>query len=75
MRQFILHVFSFIFLAPPCIAQKGYNNSVISGFYPDPSVSRVGDDYYLVNSTFEYFPGVPVFHSKDLVNWKLSLFS
>jgi alpha-N-arabinofuranosidase len=46
-----------------------YQNPVITGFYPDPSVCRVGNDYYLVNSSFEYFPGVPVFHSKDLVNW------
>lgn len=46
-----------------------YNNPVIPGFYSDPSVCRVGEDYYLVNSTFEYFPGIPVFHSKDLVNW------
>jgi beta-xylosidase len=48
-----------------------YHNPVITGFWSDPSVCRVGEDYYLVNSTFEYFPGVPVFHSKDLVNWKL----
>jgi len=46
-----------------------YNNPVIPGFYSDPSVCRVGEDYYLITSTFEYFPGVPVFHSKDLVNW------
>ena len=46
-----------------------YINPVISGFYPDPSVCRVGDDFYLVNSSFEYFPGVPIFHSKDLVHW------
>lgn len=47
-----------------------YTNPVIPGFYSDPSVCRVGEDYYLVTSTFEYFPGVPIFHSKDLVNWK-----
>jgi xylan 1,4-beta-xylosidase len=47
-----------------------YQNPVIPGFYSDPSVVRVEDDYYLVTSTFEYFPGVPVFHSKDLVNWQ-----
>ncbi|WP_346860624.1 glycoside hydrolase family 43 protein [uncultured Draconibacterium sp.] len=47
-----------------------YKNPVIKAFYPDPSVCRVGDDYYLVTSTMEYFPGVPVFHSKDLVNWE-----
>ncbi|MFE2407221.1 glycoside hydrolase family 43 protein [Kitasatospora sp. NPDC059408] len=45
------------------------SNPVIPGFHPDPSVCRVGDDYYLVCSSFEYFPGIPVFHSRDLVNW------
>jgi len=45
-------------------------NPVIPGFYPDPSVCRVGEDYYLVTSSFEYFPGVPIFHSRDLVNWR-----
>ncbi len=44
-------------------------NPILPGFYPDPSVCRVGDDYYLVTSTFAYFPGVPIFHSKDLVHW------
>ncbi|MER6630183.1 glycoside hydrolase family 43 protein [Streptomyces sp. NPDC000987] len=44
-------------------------NPVIPGFHPDPSVCRVGDDYYLVCSSFEYFPGIPVFHSRDLVHW------
>ncbi|WP_219838557.1 glycoside hydrolase family 43 protein [Paenibacillus sp. R14(2021)] len=47
-----------------------YRNPVISGFHPDPSICRVGEDYYLVNSSFEYFPGIPLFHSKDLVNWE-----
>lgn len=47
-----------------------YTNPVIPGFYPDPSVCRVGADYYLVTSSFEYFPGVPVFHSRDLVHWR-----
>ncbi|HET6856418.1 MAG TPA: family 43 glycosylhydrolase, partial [Streptomyces sp.] len=42
---------------------------VLAGFHPDPSVCRVGADYYLVCSSFEYFPGVPIFHSRDLVNW------
>ncbi len=48
-----------------------YRNPVIPGFHPDPSVCRVGEEYYLVTSTFEYFPGVPVFHSRDLVHWEL----
>src|SRR3982750_631977 len=46
-----------------------YGNPILQGFYPDPSVVRVGEDYYLVNSTFAWFPGIPVFHSRDLVNW------
>jgi alpha-N-arabinofuranosidase len=45
-------------------------NPILAGFYPDPSAMRVGSDYYLINSTFSYFPGLPVFHSKDLKNWK-----
>jgi xylan 1,4-beta-xylosidase len=44
---------------------------VIPGFHPDPSICRVGDDYYLVTSSFEYAPGVPVFHSTDLSSWTL----
>jgi xylan 1,4-beta-xylosidase len=47
-----------------------YRNPILAGFYPDPSVCRVGDDYYLVNSTFGYFPGIPIFHSRDLVHWE-----
>ena len=50
--------------------QRTFENPVISGFYPDPSICRVGDDYYTVHSTFEYFPGVPIFHSRDLVHWR-----
>ena len=48
----------------------GYKNPVIPGFHPDPSVCKAGDDYYLVNSSFQYFPSVPLFHSKDLVHWE-----
>ena len=46
-----------------------YLNPILAGFYPDPSIVRTGDDYYLVNSSFAWYPGVPIFHSKDLVNW------
>lgn len=45
-------------------------NPIIPGFYPDPSICRVGDDYYLVCSSFELSPGIPLFHSKDLANWE-----
>jgi len=47
-----------------------FRNPILAGFYPDPSVVRVGDTFYLVNSSFAYFPGIPVFESKDLVHWK-----
>ena len=48
-----------------------YQNPVISGFNPDPSICRVGEDFYLVTSSFEFFPGVPIYHSKNLINWEL----
>ena len=51
-------------------SNQGFKNPVLPGFHADPSVCRAGDDFYLVNSTFQYFPGVPVFHSKDLVHWE-----
>lgn len=47
-----------------------YRNPILNGFYPDPSITRVGDDYYLVSSTFSWFPGIPVFHSRNLVDWR-----
>ncbi len=53
----------------PAVDATQYRNPVVAGFYPDPSAIRVGDDFYLVTSTFGYFPGLPVFHSTDLVSW------
>ncbi len=50
---------------------NSFINPILPGGYPDPSICRVGGDYYIVNSSFEYFPGLPIHHSKDLVNWKL----
>jgi xylan 1,4-beta-xylosidase len=54
----------------PVLNKNEFVNPVIQGFFPDPSVVRVGEDYYCVNSTFEYFPGIIISHSKDLINWK-----
>jgi xylan 1,4-beta-xylosidase len=48
-----------------------YKNPVLPGFHPDPSIVRVGEDYYMVNSSFTWFPGVPVSHSRDLIHWEL----
>lgn len=47
-----------------------YSNPILPGFHPDPSICRVGEDFYLVTSSFEYFPGIPIFHSKDLLHWE-----
>lgn len=47
-----------------------FENPILPGFYPDPSICRAGDDYYIVTSSFAYFPGIPIFHSRDLVHWE-----
>ena len=69
----------FVYLLLVCISchstaqnvKSGLNqNPILPGFYPDPSICRVGTDYYLINSSFSYFPGVPIFHSTDLIHWK-----
>jgi xylan 1,4-beta-xylosidase len=54
----------------PAVTPGHYRNPILAGFYPDPSLCRVGEDYYLVNSSFAYYPGVPIFHSRDLVHWR-----
>jgi xylan 1,4-beta-xylosidase len=46
-------------------------NPILPGFHPDPSIVRVGEDYYIATSTFEWFPGVQIHHSRDLVHWRL----
>jgi len=55
----------------PVEVSDSFSNPIIPGFAPDPSIVRVDDDFYLINSTFEYFPGIPIYHSTDLVNWEL----
>jgi len=69
MKRILLIFFVAVSLCQNMVAQ--YRNPIIAGFHPDPSICRVGDDYYIVNSSFQYFPGVPIYHSKDLVNWEL----
>jgi xylan 1,4-beta-xylosidase len=72
-RQIIARLFALVGFLPGGLAAgpaKTFQNPIISGFHPDPSICRVGDDYYLVNSSFEFFPGVPIFHSQDLVHWR-----
>lgn len=54
----------------PLASESEFYNPVLPGWYSDPSICRVDSDYYMVTSTFGYFPGIPVFHSRDLVNWE-----
>ena len=70
-KIFLLFACWFGLLSMPAFAQEKqkFLNPIMAGFYPDPSICRVGEDYYLIFSSFAYFPGVPIFHSKDLVNW------
>ncbi len=65
-------------VAADCTGETGqpareevFTNPVLAGFYPDPSICKVGSDYFLVNSSFAYFPGIPIFRSRDLVHWNL----
>lgn len=51
-------------------ATRQFRNPLLSGFYPDPSICRKGGDYYLATSSFAYYPGIPIFHSTDLVSWR-----
>ncbi|SER67365.1 xylan 1,4-beta-xylosidase [Gracilibacillus ureilyticus] len=55
--------------------EKMIKNPVLPGYHPDPSIVRVDDDYYIAVSTFEWFPGVQIYHSKDLANWELKSYA
>ena len=71
MKNFIYSQVFFLFLIFNVYSQDTFLNPIINGGYPDPSIVRVDDDFYIVNSSFEYFPALPIHHSKDLVNWEL----
>ena len=60
-----------LFISIQLFSQHSFTNPIIPGGYPDPSICKVEDTFYIVNSTFEYFPGLPIHKSKDLVNWEL----
>ncbi|MFR9580451.1 MAG: glycoside hydrolase family 43 protein [Rikenellaceae bacterium] len=74
MKKIFLTFMAAVMASASLLAQAPttFKNPILSGFHPDPSITRVGDTYYLVNSTFEWFPGLPVHKSKDLVNWELA---
>lgn len=76
-HTFIIQILLFFLISlstrsqQPQTTPNYYTNPIIAGMNPDPSICSAGDDYYLVTSTFFWFPGVPVYHSKDLINWEL----
>lgn len=68
--------FLVVFILPLCLkitllSAQSFTNPILPGGYPDPSVCKVGDFFYMANSSFEYFPGIPIHKSNDLVNWTL----
>jgi xylan 1,4-beta-xylosidase len=69
---YVLLLALYLALVTSCSGEhiQTFHNPIIPGCYPDPSICRVGNDYYTVHSSFEFFPGVPVLHSKDLVHWR-----
>ena len=69
--QSLFLVVGLLIAASSHAGEATYTNPILPGAHPDPSICRDGNDYYIVNSTFEYFPGLPVHHSTDLVNWEL----
>ena len=73
MKKLILKSIKYLFIIFffSIYGQEKFSNPVIRGGYPDPSICKVGETFYLVNSSFEYFPGLPIHKSKDLINWEL----
>lgn len=72
LKQLLKYICSMLLVAISLLGNsQTLTNPILAGFYPDPSICRAGNDYYLINSTFAYYPGLPVFHSRDLLNWEL----
>lgn len=71
MKKLLFGIVLWLSASSMLAQQEHFTNPILRGGYPDPSICRVGNVYYLVNSSFEYFPGLPIHHSTDLVNWEL----
>ena len=74
MKRFILLLTTVLLcvrMIGETLVPDSISNPIRTGFHPDPSICRVGEDYYLVTSSFTWFPGIPVYHSRDLANWSL----
>lgn len=74
MKRFILLLATVLLcvrMTGETLVPDSISNPIRTGFHPDPSICRVGEDYYLVTSSFTWFPGLPIYHSRDLANWSL----
>ena len=71
MKQIFLCLLFFLMLGATYAQEASFINPIIPGGHPDPSICKVDDTFYIVNSSFEYFPGLPIHKSKDLINWEL----
>lgn len=73
MKGMIKNFFSFLLALFFLVTARSqsFQNPILAGYYPDPSICKAGDDYYIINSSFAHYPGIPIFHSKDLLNWHL----
>ena len=73
MKKKLIKIINLLFLlfTVSSFGQEVFKNPILAGGYPDPSICKVGDTFYLVNSSFEYFPGLPIHKSTDLINWEL----
>ena len=70
MKKVLLSLLTLL-VTSATIAQEHYLNPILAGWYPDPAITDDGKgNFYLVHSTFAYYPGIPVFHSPDLINWQ-----
>jgi xylan 1,4-beta-xylosidase len=69
-KLFLLFILFYSGIVNAALHPATFTNPVLCGFYPDPSICRVGEDYYLVTSSFEWYPGIPIFHSKNLMEWE-----
>lgn len=70
MKQLLLLLHFALFLLMPVNAQTAYQNPILGGDFPDPTIMREGNDYYMTHSAFDYVPGLVVYHSRDLVHWE-----
>ena len=71
LRRVLTAIITIVTISATAQTQARTVNPILPGFNPDPSICRVGDDYYICTSSFTWYPGLPIYHSRDLINWEL----